>query len=61
MDKLTREQRVALKEVYDRKWNKPKSYLAYRRTAYISHMQGCLMLPWCGMLLGIENDGYTHS
>jgi hypothetical protein len=22
---------------------------------------GCVMLPWCGMWLGIEPDGYTHS
>ena len=22
---------------------------------------GCIMLPWCGMLLGIEEDGYIHS
>lgn len=20
-----------------------------------------IMLPWCGMWLGIEKDGYTHS
>ena len=22
---------------------------------------GCVMLPWKGMWLGIESDGYTHS
>jgi len=22
---------------------------------------GCIMLPWAGMWLGIEVDGYTHS
>ena len=22
---------------------------------------GCVMLPWHGMWLGIEKDGYTHS
>lgn len=21
----------------------------------------CFMIPWCGMYLGIEADGYTHS
>ena len=21
----------------------------------------CVMVPWCGMALGIETDGYTHS
>ena len=26
-------------------------------------MQGydCLMIKWCGMWLGIETDGFTHS
>lgn len=22
---------------------------------------GCIMVPWCGMWLGIEKDGHTHS
>ena len=22
---------------------------------------GCVMIQWCGMWLGIEPDGYTHS
>lgn len=22
---------------------------------------GCIMLPWRGMILGIETDGHTHS
>ncbi len=22
---------------------------------------GAVAVPWCGMLLCIENDGYTHS
>jgi hypothetical protein len=22
---------------------------------------GCVMVPWHGMMLGIETDGYTHS
>jgi hypothetical protein len=35
-------------------------YLKFRRQAYHSHM-GCMMLPWHGMWLGIEPDGYTHS
>ena len=55
---LTREQRTALK----RKWERDSqgmSYLMFRRTV----VQGydCIMVPWCGMWLGIETDGYTHS
>ena len=37
------------------------SYLQYRRLAFNSASQGCVMLQWCGMWLGIEPDGYTHS
>jgi len=56
---LTKEQRLALKRIYDREWNKPDSYLAFRRT--VGYGFGCIMVPWCGMVLGIEPDGYTHS
>ena len=37
------------------------SYLAFRRTAYNDGIMNCVMVPWCGMWLGIETDGYTHS
>jgi hypothetical protein len=58
---LTKEQRIALFRIYNREWNaKPETYLAFRRTAYNSHM-GCVMVPWANMWLGIEPDGYTHS
>ena len=56
---LTKEQRIALKRIYDREWNKPDSYLTFRRT--VEYGFGCIMVPWCGMVLGIEPDGYTHS
>lgn len=56
---LTREQRVAIKELYDRDWDKPDSYLEFRRTVQPSW--DCVMVPWCGMVLGIESDGYIHS
>ena len=37
----------------------PISYRQFRRSAYVSF--GCFMVKWCGMWLGIEPDGYTHS
>lgn len=37
----------------------PISYLTFRRT--INQGFDCLMVPWMGMWLGIEPDGYTHS
>ena len=73
MIKTTRKQRVALKAVFDRKPIKAEPmfldgyygvvrYLTYR--AFRKTVQGgfdCVMVPWCGMWLGIEADGYTHS
>ena len=62
--KTTRQQREALKAVYDRsnEWwgnNKPATYREFRRTAQFSF--DCLMVPAANMWLGIETDGYTHS
>jgi len=58
MIKLNKAQRQALY----RKWcqsNQDMSYRQFRQT-----VQGgwdCVMVQWCGMWLGIESDGYTHS
>ena len=59
MTKLTKQQKLAFYRIYSRDWNKPYNYLAFRRTV----QQGfdCIMVPYCGMWLGIEKDGYTHS
>ncbi len=35
------------------------TYRQFRRT--VQPALGCIMVPWCGMWLGIEPDGYTHS
>ena len=81
MSVITREQRKALKRVFDRQpltlewngktnmpynamegrnWEKPlMTYRQFRKLAVQSF--DCLMVPWCGMWLGIETDGYTHS
>ena len=77
MVKLTRAQRVALKAVFDRGPIKnpevavddywymyPDSikYLSYRQFRRTVHPgPDCIMVPWAGMWLGIEPDGYTHS
>lgn len=60
MTKLTRQQVIALKRVYD-KTALGMSYLAFRRTACLNTIIDCVMVPWQGMWLGIETDGYTHS
>jgi hypothetical protein len=62
MVKTTREQRVALKVIWQRRiWDLPNplSYREFRRT--VTPGLGYIMVPWAGMWLGIEPDGYTHS
>jgi len=51
------------------RWSDPAivvtSSIQYRRfrksVAPYWDKSGCIMLPWAGMMLGIETDGYTHS
>jgi len=38
-----------------------KSFLAFRRTVSRLPLEQCVLVLWCGMYLGIEADGYTHS
>lgn len=39
-----------------------RPYRAFRRLVQpYCDGSGCIMLPWKGMWLGIETDGYTHS
>lgn len=58
--RLNKKQQLSLK----RKWqqnNNGMSYLAFRKTVQPSFYDKCVMVKWCGMWLGIEEDGYTHS
>ena len=60
--RLTRPQMEAIKRVWNRSSSGAKSYLAFRRRVVPEiGTHGCVMLPWCGMWLGIETDGHTHS
>ena len=69
--KLTKLQQRALLSVFkrgpqysrlDRFHQKPLTYLQFRRLATpLLAGGGCIMIPWNGMFLGIETDGYTHS
>ncbi len=57
---LTKEQRLAL----FRKWqqdDQKMSYRAFRRSVQAMSFDSCVIVPWNGMWLGIERDGYTHS
>jgi hypothetical protein len=60
----TRQQIEAFKSIYDRPLdNGPAAptYLQFRRTVRPAIGLDCYMVEWCGMWLGIETDGYTHS
>lgn len=35
------------------------SFREFRRSVH--YMFDCVLVPWLGMHLGIEHDGYTHS
>lgn len=63
---ITRAQREAVKTLYLRTVEPNglptvRGYRAFRRRAKYSHLNECLMVPFCGMFCGIEADGYTHS
>lgn len=73
MVKTTKSQRQAIKRVFDRQplfagergallhhgSERVMTYREFRKTVVSTF--DCIMLPWCGMWLGIETDGYTHS
>jgi hypothetical protein len=72
MIKTTKEQRIAIKRVFDRQpiyttkiaeaFNQPISYKRFRSTAQPTFgCDGAIVLHWCGMWLCIERDGYCHT
>ena len=62
---LTKPQRTALYRVWLRTQephvppSQRPAYTQFRRLARPG--PGCVMIPFAGMYLGIEPDGYTHS
>ena len=56
---LTKPQQQALLRVYQRSEAPTETFLAFRRR--VQPAMGYVMIEWCGMWLGIEPDGYTHS
>jgi hypothetical protein len=55
---LNKAQRAAL----FRKWQQDSQGMSYRQfRATVQSGWDCAMVQWCGMWLGIELDGYTHS
>lgn len=61
MVRTTREQREALLRIWRRDAN-ALSYFQFRRTVQPTiGCDGAVVVPWCGMWLCIETDGYAHS
>ena len=74
MRTLTKNQRAAIKRIYDRcpldanhdriqdgdPWT-PVTYRQFRRTVQPIICDRAVMVHWCGMFVGIEPDGYTHT
>ncbi len=59
---ISKEQRHALKKIWLRFDIPRPRYLDFRRK--IQHtfcMDNCIMVPFAGMWLGVETNGYTHS
>jgi hypothetical protein len=69
---LNKPQQVALRRVFERCGldananrqlpggkTREMNYRQFRKTVVFSF--DCAMVRWCGMWLGIEQDGYTHS
>ena len=59
MIEMTEEQRVSVKRVYERSPDGSKTLDAFE--ARLEPFGECLMIEWCGMWLGIEPDGHTHT
>ena len=61
--KMTADQTIALYRI----WKRPLSNMAanplpwqqFSATAWYDYVSDCVMVPWAGMWLGIETDGYT--
>ena len=58
--RVTADQYRALMRVYTR-GESPMPFGDFLRTVQGAVVLDCIMLPWAGMWLGIETDGYTHS
>ncbi len=58
---ITKAQRQALKRIYLR-LEFPPPYRGFRRTVqHTFFMNNAIVVPYCGMFLAVEADGYTHS
>ena len=57
--RLNKDQLISLHRKYQQSPDGSESFLQFRRRVVPGY--DCAMIQWCGMWLGIELDGYTHS
>ena len=57
---LNKKQQLSLLRKYSNSPSGHASFLSFRRSV-VPGWSGEAMVQWCGMWLGIELDGYTHS
>ena len=55
----THAQQTALHIIYNRRWEKPLTFERFASTA--EYFRDYIGIKWCGMMVGIEPDGYTHT
>lgn len=55
----TKAQQRALLDLY-RRYQQSPSFIKFRRNAFWA-FGNVLMVPWSGMIVGIEADGYMHT
>ncbi len=60
---ITREQYKALRLKYERNADGAKSFNAFKNRVQIGGIGAdhYVLLPWCGMWVGIEPDGHAHT
>jgi len=61
MKTMNKAERTALKRLFDRQDNPDGTYLQFRRSVYYYFLMGCWGVPYCGMFVGIESNGHTHT
>ena len=66
-ERMTKAQRKALTKLWLRCLDVPRgtnplgTLREFHRSAAYYHSVDCVMVAWCGMMVGIERDGYTHT
>jgi hypothetical protein len=55
-------EQAALRSLYERDLDAQGAFTDWMHKVHRDGIQGCLIVrSWCGMTVGIEQDGYTHT